>query len=66
LPLTPDQHLWACALKVEEMQAGDALKYATTRIENLEAERDHDGAEAWRQIRKRIRALQKSPRATRQ
>jgi hypothetical protein len=65
MPLTRDQELWACALEVEKREGRGAWSWATMRMEDLEGQGDHEGADTWREIRTRILSLRKGIRGQR-
>lgn len=52
-----DRELWACANKVLEMHGGDARKFVASRIAELTAKGDVEGAKAWLDIEARLARL---------
>ena len=61
--MTPEKHLWACALEIERQHGRDAWMFATMRMQDLKADCDFEGAETWRTIRRHILTLRKGARA---
>jgi len=57
--MTPDQHLWACALEVERQHGEAAYLFAAMRADELEAEGAFEGARTWRAILKLIESLER-------
>lgn len=55
--LTPEQHIWACALEVERQYGGSALAHCAERIADLTHEGDQEGAATWRMIAHRLNDL---------
>lgn len=56
--ISPDQHLWACALEIERQHGDRAYLVAAMRADELEAEGEFDGARTWKAILARIEALE--------
>ena len=56
--MTRDQELWACALVIEREQGEGAFLHAAMEIDRLDAEGERDAAGVWREVLKRIEALE--------
>ena len=57
--LTRDQELWACALAVEREHGEGAFLHACFEIDRLDTEGQRAAANVWREVLKRIEALEK-------
>lgn len=55
--LSHEQHMWACAVELEQQHGYGATEVAEARIEALDADGDKDRARAWRAILRRLEAL---------
>ena len=53
-----DQELWACALAVEREHGDGAFLHAAMEIDRLDAEGDGEAAGVWREVLKRLEALE--------
>ena len=58
---TRDQELWACALEVERQYREGAFLHATMEIDRLDAEGEREAAGVWREVLRRIEALESRP-----
>lgn len=56
--MTRDQELWACALAVEREHGARAFLHACFEIDRLDAEGQQPAAKVWREVLKRIEALE--------
>ena len=56
--MTRDQELWACALAIEREHGDGAFLHATMAIDWLDAEGERETAGVWREVLKRIEALE--------
>ena len=56
--MTRDQELWACALAVEREHGDAAFLHAAFEIDRLDAEGKVDAAGVWREVLKRLEALE--------
>lgn len=64
MTLTPDQHIWACALAVEKRHGDGAPLFVAERIGALALAGDEAGVAIWKAIAVRLDALRgASPRA---
>ncbi len=57
MSLTPDRHIWACALAVEKQHGKRAAVFAAERIGALALAGDHDGVAMWKAIAARLDAM---------
>lgn len=57
LRVTPEQHIWACALAVERQHASRAAVFVAERIGALALEGDAAGVEMWKAIGAKLDAL---------
>jgi hypothetical protein len=58
VPLNRDQELWACALAAERLHGEGAFLHAAVEIDRLYAEGEREAAGVWREVLKRIEALE--------
>ena len=58
MPLTRDQELWACAIAIERQHGEGAFLHAAMEIDRLNAEGERDAAGVWREVLKRLEALE--------
>lgn len=56
--MSPEQHLWACALEMERQHGEAAFLCAAMRADELAKEGAFEGARTWRAILSRIEALE--------
>ena len=56
--MTRDQELWACAIAVERQHGEGAFLHAAMEIDRLDAEGERDAAGVWREVLKRLEALE--------
>lgn len=63
--MTPEQHIWACALAVERQHGAQAAAFAEQRIAALRAQGDAAGARMWEAIAERLDALSQATPARR-
>ena len=56
--MTRDQELWACALAIEREHGEGAFLHAAMEIDRLDAEGESEAAKVWREVLKRIEALE--------
>lgn len=63
--MTPDQHLWACAVEVERQHGDASARYAEDRISALAAENDHLGVATWLAIADHLKALRQGAKGPR-
>ena len=56
--MTRDQELWACALSVEREHGKAAFLHAAFEIDRLDAEGERAAAGVWREVLKRLEALE--------
>lgn len=57
MTLTPDQHIWACALAVEKQHGEEAPLFVAERIGALALAGDEAGVAIWKAIAVRLDAL---------
>lgn len=57
MSLTPDQHIWACALAVEKQHGEGAPLFVAERIGALALAGDDEGVAMWKAIANRLDAL---------
>lgn len=55
--MTPEQHIWACALAVERQHGLQAAVFIAERIGALALQGDAAGVEMWKAIAARLDAL---------
>ena len=55
--MTRDQELWACALAIEREHGDGAFLHAAMEIDRLDAESEREAAGVWREVLKRLEAL---------
>lgn len=60
LHVTPEQHIWACALAVERQHGSRAAVFVAERIGALALQGDAAGVEMWKAIAARLDALSRS------
>jgi hypothetical protein len=60
-PVTPEQHIWACALAIERQHGARAAVFVAERIGALALQGDAAGVTRWKAIAARLDALS-SPR----
>ena len=53
-----DQELWACALAIEREHGEGAFLHAAMEIDRLDTEGEQEAAGVWREVLKRIEALE--------
>ena len=53
-----DQELWACALAIEREHGSGAFLHAAMEIDRLDAAGEREAAGVWRDVLKRIEALE--------
>ena len=53
-----DHELWACALAIEREYGDGAFLHATMEIDRLDAEGEREAAGVWREVLKRLDALE--------
>ena len=58
--MTRDQELWACAIAVERQHGEGAFLHAAMEIDRLDADGERDAAGVWREVLKRLEALEPS------
>ena len=58
MSMSRDQELWACALEVERQHGRAAFLHASMEIDRLDADGERDAAAVWREVLKRIEALE--------
>ena len=56
--MTRDQEQWACALAIERENGAGAFLHATMEIDRLDAEGEREAAGVWREVLRRIEALE--------
>ena len=56
--MTPEQHVLACALKVEQLHGANSPVHIAERIGALALAGDADGVEMWRKIAAAYTSLQ--------
>jgi hypothetical protein len=56
--VTRDRELWACALAIERAHGEAAFLHACMQIDRLEAENKPEAARVWKEVLKRIEALE--------
>ena len=56
--MTRDQELWACALAIERQHGEAAFLHASMQIDCLDAEGNPEAARVWKEVLKRIEALE--------
>ena len=56
--MTRDQELWACALAIEREHGEGAFLHASIEIDCFDAAGEHDAAQVWREVLKRIESLE--------
>ena len=56
--MTRDQELWACAIAVERQHGEGAFLHAAMEIDRLDADGERDAAGVWREVLKRLEALE--------
>ena len=56
--LTRDQELWACALAIGRKHGEGAFLHAAMEIDRLDDEGERDAAGVWREVLKRLEALE--------
>lgn len=59
MPLTAEQHLWACAVEVERQHGDVAARHAEDWIAEPAAENNHLGVATWLAIADHLKALRK-------
>jgi serine phosphatase RsbU (regulator of sigma subunit) len=57
--MTRDQELWACALAIERKHGESAFLHAAMEIDRLDAEGVSEAAGVWREVLKRLNALER-------
>lgn len=57
LALTRDVELWACALAIEREHGPAAFLHAAMKVDQFDSEGERDAAGVWREVLKRIEAL---------
>jgi hypothetical protein len=60
--ITPEQHVWACALAVERQHGPRAVVFAAERIGALVLQGDTAGVEMWKAIAARLDDLSQTDR----
>jgi hypothetical protein len=60
LPMTPEQHIWACALEIERQHGPKAGVFVAERIGALALQGDMDGVSMWKAIAARLQTLSQS------
>lgn len=60
--MTPEQHVWACALAVERRHGTRAVVFAAERIGALALQGDTAGVEMWKAIAARLDDLSRTDR----
>jgi len=58
--VTPEQHIWACALAVEKQHGSQAAIFIAERIGALALQGDAPGVQMWKAIAARLDALSRS------
>lgn len=58
--MTPEQHIWACALAVERQHGPRAAVFIAERIGALALQGDAAGVEMWKAIAARLDALSRA------
>lgn len=58
--MTPEQHIWACALEVERQHGDKAAAFVAERIVSLIGEHDAAGVAMWQAIGARLDQLSAS------
>jgi hypothetical protein len=61
--MTRDQEFWACALAVERQHGEAAFLHASMEIDRLDAQGEPAAVGVWREVLKRIEALDRRPGA---
>ena len=56
--MTRDHELWACAIAVERQHGEGAFLHAAMEIDRLDADGERDAAGVWREVLKRLEALE--------
>ena len=60
MQMTRDEELWACALAVEQEHGEAAFLHAAMEIDRLDADGERDAGDVWREVLKRLEALEAS------
>ena len=56
--MTRDAELWGCALTIEREHGAGAFLHASMEIDRLDATGERDSAAVWRDVLKRLEALE--------
>ena len=56
--MTRDQELWACALAIDREHGASAFLHASMQIDDLGAKGEREAAGVWREVLKRLEALE--------
>lgn len=57
--MTRDQELWACTMEIERKHGESAFLHAAMEIDRLDAEAASQAAGVWREVLKRLNALER-------
>jgi hypothetical protein len=63
MTLTRESELWACALAIARQHGKAASRHAGYEIDRLDADGEPDAAMVWREVLKRIEALERGAAA---
>ncbi|MFC5797093.1 DUF6961 family protein [Sphingopyxis terrae] len=55
--MTPEHHIWACALAIERQQGSNAAIFVAERVGALALQGDAAGVEMWKAIAARLQDL---------
>ena len=58
MTLTRDKELWACAVAIEREHGAGAFLHACFEIDRLDAQGQRAAANVWREVLKRLEALE--------
>ena len=64
MELSREAELWACALAIEREYGDGAFLHAALKIDRFEARGRRDAAKVWREVMKRIEALEPRERVS--
>lgn len=62
--MTDEEHVWACALVIEQSYGENAAAHVAERIGALTAAADLSGVERWKAIAARLQMLKSGPGGT--
>ncbi|WP_447759829.1 DUF6961 family protein [Sphingopyxis panaciterrae] len=62
MSITPERHIWACAVAVEKQHGDGALLFVAKRIGTLALAGDEEGVAMWKAIAARLDALRRRAR----